>query len=162
MTTHEATLDTLSFRAACIDDLPVLVQMLADDPLGATREFYSDPLPPSYGEAFAAIDADPNNELVVALLDDVVVGMLQITFIPYLTYQGQWRALIEGVRVSASVRSRGVGAGLFHWAIERARSRGCAMVQLTTDRAREEALRFYERLGFVASHHGMKLHLQLA
>lgn len=159
MTDQEADQHALSFRAACVDDLPVLVRMLADDPLGATREVVSDPLPSGYGAAFAAIDADPNNELVLAVLDGVVVGMLQITFIPYLTYQGQWRALIEGVRVSSAVRSRGVGAALFHWAIERARQRGCTMVQLTTDRAREDALRFYERLGFVASHHGMKLHL---
>ena len=160
MTDHKTTLDTLSFRAARMEDLPVLVQMLMDDPLGARREVFSDPLPAGYGDAFASIDTDPNNELVVAAFDEVVVGMLQITFIPYLTYQGQWRALIEGVRVSSAVRSRGVGAALFHWAIERARQRGCAMVQLTTDRAREDALRFYERLGFVASHHGMKLHLQ--
>lgn len=85
--------------------------------------------------------------------------MLQITFIPYLTYQGRWRALVEGVRVSAGVRSRGVGAAMLQWAIERARSRDCVMVQLTTDKAREDALRFYERLGFVPSHHGMKFHL---
>ena len=96
MTDQEADQHALSFRAACVDDLPVLVRMLADDPLGATREVVSDPLPSGYGAAFAAIDADPNNELVLAVLDGAVVGMLQITFIPYLTYQGQWRALIEG------------------------------------------------------------------
>lgn len=152
--------DVLTFRAACRDDLVLLVQMLADDSLGATREVFSEPLASSYLSAFAAIDADPNNELVVAILDGAVVGMLQLTFIPYLTYQGRWRALIEGVRVSSSHRSRGVGAALMHWAIERSRARDCAMVQLTTDRAREDALRFYERLGFVASHHGMKLHLR--
>jgi GNAT superfamily N-acetyltransferase len=133
--------------------------MLADDPLGARREVDSNPLVAGYTEAFAAIDADPNNELIVAVLDGVPVGMLQITFIPYLTYQGGWRALIEGVRVSSGARSQGVGAALLQWAIERARSRNCVMVQLTTDRERVDALRFYERLGFVASHHGMKLHL---
>lgn len=133
--------------------------MLADDPLGARREVVSDPLGVGYMEALAAIAADPNNELVLAVLDDVPVGMLQVTFIPCLTYQGGWRALVEGVRVASGARSHGIGAALLEWAIERARSRGCVMVQLTTDRARPDALRFYERLGFVASHHGMKLHL---
>lgn len=151
--------DALAFRAARQDDLTELVRMLSDDPLGARREVFSQPVAAGYVEAFAAIEADPNNDLVVAVLEGAVVGMLQITFIPYLTYQGRWRALIEGVRVSSSVRSRGVGAAMIRWAIEQARSRGCVMVQLTTDRARDDALRFYERLGFVASHHGMKLHL---
>lgn len=133
--------------------------MLSDDPLGVGREVFSEPIVSGYVEAFAAIDADPNNELIVAELEGAVVGMLQITFLPYLTYQGRWRALIEGVRVCASVRSQGIGAALIQHAIDRARSRSCVMVQLTTDRTRDEALRFYERLGFVASHHGMKLHL---
>lgn len=152
--------ETLSFRSAQQDDLPELVRMLADDPLGAHRESPGPTVLQDYMAAFAAIDRDPNNELVVAVLDGRSVGMLQITFIPYLTYQGRWRALVEGVRVSSSARSRGIGKALLGWAIERARSRGCVMVQLTTDRAREDALRFYERLGFVPSHHGMKLYLQ--
>lgn len=148
-----------SFRAARQEDLVELVRMLSDDPLGARREVFSEPVASSYREAFAAIAADANNELVVAVLEGAVVGMLQITFIPYLTHQGRWRALIEGVRVSSSVRSQGIGARMIQWAIERARARDCVMVQLTTDKSRDEALRFYERLGFVASHHGMKLHL---
>ena len=157
-----ALLDTssgLSFRAAREADLIELVRMLSDDPLGARREVFTQPVASGYARAFAAIDTDPNNELIVAELDGSLVGMLQVTFIPYLTYQGRWRALIEGVRVSSSVRSRGIGAALIQHAIDRARSRDCVMVQLTTDRTRDEALRFYERLGFVASHHGMKLHL---
>jgi GNAT superfamily N-acetyltransferase len=85
--------------------------------------------------------------------------MLQLTFIPYLTHQGSWRALIEGVRVHKDYRSHGIGKALFSWAIERARQRNCRMVQLTTDKARPEALRFYQQLGFQASHEGMKLHL---
>ncbi len=149
----------LSFRTARADDLPELVRMLADDALGSQREIHSDPIAAGYAEAFAAIKCDANNELVVAVVDDLVVGMLQITFISYLTYRGQWRALVEGVRVSSRVRSQGVGEAMLRWAIERARSRNCVMVQLTTDRAREDALRFYERLGFVPSHHGLKLHL---
>lgn len=150
----------ISFRMARTKDLPVLVRMLADDPLGSKRETWSDPLPLGYSRAFEEILHDPNNELVVATDGDKLLGMLQITFIPYLTYQGRHRALIEGVRVASDARSRGVGGELIRWAIERARARDCVMVQLTTDRAREDALRFYERLGFVASHHGMKLHLE--
>lgn len=149
----------VSFRTAEARDLPELVRMLADDPLGAKREAWGDPLPVGYTEAFETIRQDPNNELVVAVVGEQLVGMLQITFIPYLTHQGRWRALIEGVRVASGARSKGLGAAMIRFAVQRAKNRDCVMVQLTTDRAREDALRFYERLGFVASHHGMKLHL---
>ncbi|HZF55737.1 MAG TPA: GNAT family N-acetyltransferase [Polyangiaceae bacterium] len=152
-------MNELEFRPAREEDLDAIVGMLADDALGAQRERYAVPLPASYLAAFAAIDADPNNELVVATREGRVVAVLQLTFIPYLTYQGAWRALIEGVRVASSERSGGVGTALFEWAIARARERGCVMLQLTTDKARPDALRFYEKLGFVASHHGMKLKL---
>jgi GNAT superfamily N-acetyltransferase len=154
-----ATSSGLSFRAARETDLVELVRMLSDDPLGSRREVFSQPVASGYTEAFAAIEADPNNELIVAVVEGAVVGMFQLTFIPYLTYQGRWRALIEGVRVSSSVRSQGIGAALIQCAVDRARSRDCVMVQLTTDKTRDEALRFYERLGFVVSHHGMKLYL---
>jgi GNAT superfamily N-acetyltransferase len=150
---------TISFRPANRDDLPLIVRMLADDPLGAKRERYETPLPESYMAAFDAIASDPNNELVVACLDSRVVGVLQITFIPCLTYQGGWRALIEGVRIASDIRSEGIGRRMFKWAIQRSRERGCRLVQLTTDKARPDALRFYEKLGFVASHEGMKLPL---
>lgn len=113
----------------------------------------------TYYTAFEAIDRDPNNELVVATLDGRTVGVLQLTFIPYLTYRGRWRALIEGVRVDSSVRSSGIGRMLFEWAIERARQRGCRIVQLTSDKMRPDAIRFYQSLGFVASHEGFKLYL---
>jgi GNAT superfamily N-acetyltransferase len=149
----------LQFRQATSDDLDAIVRLLADDVLGAKRERHETPLPASYLRAFEAIDADPNNELVVACLEGEVVGVLQLTFIPYLAYQGGWRALIEAVRVDSKHRSRGLGKALFDWAINRARARGCHMVQLTTDKTRAEAKRFYEALGFVASHEGMKLHL---
>jgi GNAT superfamily N-acetyltransferase len=139
--------------------VPGIVRLLADDPLGAKRERYADPLPPAYYKAFAAIGADPNNELVVVELDGQVIGVLQLTFIPYLTYQGGWRALIEGVRIDSRFRSGGLGRRLFEWAIGRAAERGCHMVQLTSDKARPDAIRFYESLGFVASHEGMKLSL---
>lgn len=150
---------SLAFRAARHDDLPELVHMLADDPLGAGREAFSEPLAPGYEDAFAAIDSDPHSTLIVAILDGACVGMLQLTYVPSLTYQGRWRALVEGVRVSSTARSSGIGQAMLQWTIEQARRRGCVMVQLTTDRTRKDALRFYERLGFVPSHHGMKLHL---
>ena len=149
----------VAFRKAKREDVPAIVRLLADDPLGAKRERFETPLPESYLRAFEAIDADPNNELVVACIGDEVVGVLQLTFIPYLTYQGGWRALIEAVRVDAKLRSKGVGKALFEWAIERSRSRGCSLVQLTTDKSRGDAKRFYESLGFSASHEGMKLKL---
>jgi GNAT superfamily N-acetyltransferase len=150
----------LAFRRARRGDLPAIVHLLADDPLGAQREADTWPLPASYGAAFDAIDADPNQELVVAECGGAVVGVLQLTFIPSLTYRGGWRALIEGVRVAAALRSAGVGQRLFEWAIARARERGCHLLQLTSDKARPDAIRFYERLGFVASHEGLKLPLR--
>ena len=149
----------LSFRLATEKDLKSIVKMLADDVLGSKRERYEDPLPNSYVEAFEAIQSDPNNELVVACIDNEVIGVLQITFTPYITYQGGWRATIEGVRTSASLRGEGVGTKLIEWAIHRAKERGCHLVQLTTDKKRPDALRFYERLGFQASHEGFKLKL---
>jgi GNAT superfamily N-acetyltransferase len=152
--------EDLTFRAATREDVAAIVALLADDPLGAQRERNSVPLPGDYHSAFEAIERDPNNELVV--VEDAghrIVGVLQMTFIPYLTYRGGWRALIEGVRVARDARSGGIGRQLFLWSIQRAKDRGCHMVQLTSDKARADAIRFYEGLGFVASHEGMKLHL---
>ncbi len=147
------------FRRASRDDVPGIVRMLADDPLGARREAFASPLPESYYVAFEAIDRDANNELIVAELDGRIIGVLQMTFIPYLTYRGGWRALIEGVRIDSAVRSSGLGQKLFAWAIDRARQRSCHLIQLTSDKARPDAIRFYESLGFVSSHEGFKLHL---
>jgi GNAT superfamily N-acetyltransferase len=138
-------------------DVPRLVQLLADDEIGATRERYADPLPAAYWTAFEQIDADPRQLLLVAEVAGTVVGMLQLTFIPYLTHQGSSRVLIEGVRVDRSQRGSGLGRQLVTEAIDEARRRGCRMVQLTTDKRRDDARRFYERLGFVATHEGMKL-----
>jgi ribosomal protein S18 acetylase RimI-like enzyme len=149
----------MNFRRAVGDDLPDIVRMLADDALGAQREEYASPLPASYYTAFQAIDGDPNNELVVAELDGKPVAVLQLTYIPNLSRRGSWRALIEGVRVDSSMRSSGLGRRLLAWAIERAREKGCSLVQLTSDKTRRDAIRFYESLGFVASHEGMKLDL---
>lgn len=150
---------SLSFRSARRDDLEAIVALLAADPLGAQRESLGTPLPGCYARAFEAIDRDPNNELVVACRDGALVGVMQVTFIPNLTYSGGWRALIEGVRVEQGARSQGAGRAMIEWAVARARERGCRLVQLTTDKTRPDAVRFYERRGFVASHEGMKLHL---
>ncbi|MBT8400992.1 MAG: GNAT family N-acetyltransferase [Rhodothermia bacterium] len=154
-----APIGDLEFRAAARDDVRSIVRLLADDPHGSNREDFGDPLPEDYYNAFEAIDEDRNNELVVACSNGRVVGVLQLTFIPHLTYTGGWRAQIEGVRIDAALRSTGVGRTMLEWAIERARERGCHVVQLTTDRLRHEAKRFYEGLGFEATHDGMKLHL---
>jgi GNAT superfamily N-acetyltransferase len=147
----------VQFRTATRNDLATIVGLLADDMLGGGREAPAEPLPPVYVTAFEAIDSDPRNELIVADDARAVVGVLQLTYIPGLTHQGSERAQIEGVRVAASHRSQGVGRLMFEWAIQRATSRGCRIVQLTTDKRRPDAHRFYESLGFVASHEGMKL-----
>ncbi|MGG3563072.1 GNAT family N-acetyltransferase [Neobacillus rhizosphaerae] len=149
----------IRFREATEKDLDAIVAMLADDVLGSKRERYEHPLPTSYIKAFEAITADPNIELIVACDGQEVIGVQQITFTPYLTHQGGWRATIEGVRTSTSVRGKGVGTKLIKWAIQRAEERGCHLVQLTTDKNRPDALRFYERLGFKATHEGLKLKL---
>ncbi len=147
-------------RPAIKEDIPLIVEMLADDSLGALREDYQEPLPQKYYDAFDRIVADVNQELVVILNEfKEVIGTLQLSFIPYLTYQGGIRAQIEAVRVQKSYRGLGIGQQLFEWAIERAKEKGAHVVQLTTDKKRPEALRFYENLGFRASHEGMKLHL---
>jgi GNAT superfamily N-acetyltransferase len=153
---------TFHVRRAQRSDLPTLIRLLADDQLGAQREVYQDPLPQAYHTAFDAIEADPNNELMVATLDGAIVGMLQLTYIPYLTHQGSWRALIEGVRVDARHRSAGLGTKLFEWAIERATQRGCPLLQLTSNKQRAGAIRFYEALGFAATHEGFKMALPRA
>jgi GNAT superfamily N-acetyltransferase len=152
----------LTIRVATADDLPQIVHLLRDDVLGRTRESADGPLASSYVEAFAAIDADPNNELLVAFADSRLVATLQLTFTPSLSYQGSWRATIESVRTAADLRGRGIGAVLMSRAIDRARERHCRIVQLSTNKVRTDARRFYERLGFTATHEGMKLMLDEA
>ena len=149
----------MSIRPARREDVPRIIEMLADDPLGTTREQFGDPLPESYYQAYEAIEEDPNHHLMVLEVDGRVEGTLQLSFIPYLTYRGGRRALIEAVRISREGRGQGLGARLVEWAIAKARSEGCHVVQLTTDKQRPEALAFYQRLGFSPSHEGMKLHL---
>ncbi len=149
----------LVFRRARLGDLPGIVALLADDELGATRENAALPLDPRYAAAFAAIGQDSNQFLAVVEQDANLVGCLQLSFIPGLSRLGQWRGQIESVRIASSSRGAGLGRKMFEWAIEQCRIQGCGLVQLTTDHARPDARRFYESLGFKASHDGMKLSL---
>lgn len=146
------------FRRAVGDDLEAIVALLADDPLGRERESAATGgLDPRYRETFAAIERDPNQLLAVAARDETVIGVLQLSFIPGLTRRGMWRGQIEGVRVAAGERGTGVGQAFIEWAIGQCRERGCGLVQLTSDKRRPGAHRFYESLGFEASHEGYKL-----
>jgi GNAT superfamily N-acetyltransferase len=149
----------IEFRRATRSDLKAIVRLLADDDLGATRERVSDDIAPEYLSAFDAIETDPN-QLLAAMVDgEDVIGTLQLSFIPGLARGGALRGQIEAVRVDRNRRSEGLGERLFQWAIAQCCKRGCRLVQLTTDRQRDDAHRFYDRLGFVPSHIGYKLTL---
>ncbi|MFF5342005.1 GNAT family N-acetyltransferase [Streptomyces althioticus] len=147
----------LEIRPATTDDVPAIVAMLADDPLGAQRESPDDLAP--YLTAMERLHTDPNQHLVVAVRGEQVVGTLQLTIIPGLSRRGATRSVIEGVRIHADERGGGLGTRLIEWAIGASRREGCQLVQLTTDNSRTDAHRFYERLGFTASHVGFKLAL---
>ena len=147
------------FRRAARDDLPAIVALLADDDVNGWREAPGEPLAEGYVRAFQAIDADANNELVVGEIDGKVVATAQITYAPNLTQQGAWRAIIEGVRVSSSLRSQGVGEKLIDHMSGLARARGCPSTQLTTSNPRKRAQAFYARIGFAQSHLGFKREL---
>ena len=147
----------LNFREATEVDISNLVNLLADDELGAEREDVSIPLNEKYVAAFRSIDKDPNNELMVVECGRELVGMMQLTFIPYLTHTGSWRCLIEGVRIAREYRGKGLGREFINRAIARAKERHCSIMQLTSDKQRRDALRFYESLGFRATHEGFKL-----
>ncbi|GFE23410.1 GNAT family N-acetyltransferase [Streptomyces nigrescens] len=147
----------IEIRRATESDLPAIVAMLADDPLGASRESPDDPAP--YRAAFEALAADPQQHLVVADRAGRTVGTLQLTVIPGLSRRGATRSIIEGVRIHRDERGGGLGTQLIEWAVAESRTLGCQMVQLTSDATRIDAHRFYERLGFEASHLGFKLPL---
>jgi GNAT superfamily N-acetyltransferase len=149
----------VTFRRAQAADIPAIIALLADDGLGRQREDANSPPNPKYLEAFQAIDADPHQLQVVAALGDEVIGTMQLTFIPGLSRKGAWRGQIEGVRIRATHRGSGLGRQMFEWAIDQCRAKGCDLVQLTTDRKRLDAHRFYEKLGFAGSHIGYKLTL---
>lgn len=147
----------LEIRPATTDDISAIVGMLADDPLGAQRESPDDLDP--YLAALERLSHDPNQHLVVATREDRVVGTLQLTIVPGLSRRGTTRSIIEGVRIHADERGSGLGSRLIEWAIEESRRQSCQLVQLTSDNTRTDAHRFYERLGFTASHVGFKLAL---
>ena len=149
----------MKFRRATAEDLPAIIRLLADDPLGQTREILSDPPDRRYRDAFDAIDRDPNQLLAVADDGGAAAGCLQLTFLPGLSRTGMWRGQIESVRVADAYRGAGVGRLFFEWAIGQCRERGCGLVQATSDKSRADAIRFYESLGFEASHEGLKLRL---
>ncbi|MER5683317.1 GNAT family N-acetyltransferase [Streptomyces sp. NPDC002205] len=147
----------LEIRPAALTDIPAVVAMLADDALGAQRESPDDLAP--YRATFQRLADDPNQHLVVAVRDGAVVGTLQLTVVPGLSRRGSTRSIIEGVRVHADERGSGLGTRLIHWAVDESRRQDCQLVQLTSDATRTDAHRFYERLGFIASHVGFKLAL---
>ncbi|MGU9958048.1 MAG: GNAT family N-acetyltransferase [Arenicellales bacterium WSBS_2016_MAG_OTU3] len=146
-----------TIRIARREDLPAIVKLLADDNLGAHREVVSASLNPAYENAFNAIDSDVNNELIVMCDSERVIGTLQITYIPNITFTGGWRAQVEGVRIDADYQGHGLGRKLFAWVFERARTRGCQMLQLTMNKTRTASHKFYASLGFAATHEGFKL-----
>src|SRR5690625_4624585 len=147
----------MKFREATKDDVYEIVRLLADDALGSHRERFEDPIPAEYYEAFHAIEKQNGNQIIVAVEDGEIIGCLQLTIIPGLARLGMKRAQIEGVRVDKDYRGKRIGEALLQEAIAIAKSAGCGLVQLTTDKDRIDAHRYYENLGFTSSHQGMKL-----
>ena len=149
-------------RSATKNDVPFIIKMLANDKLGKLRENYQEPLPESYYAAFEIINSDPNQELMVVEKENEagIAATFQLTFIPYLSYQGILRAQIENVFVKEDLTGQGIGKKIFEWAIARAKERNAHLLQLTSDKKRPSAIKFYENLGFIASHEGMKLHFK--
>jgi GNAT superfamily N-acetyltransferase len=149
-------------REAVREDMPAIVTLLADDEFGVQREQASadGEIVESYYAAFDAIDADKNHVLLVVESEGELVGTMQLSYLPNLTYQGGWRAQIEAVRVHSKMRGTGVGTDMIKQAINLARERGCHLVQLTTNNHRPDAIEFYQKLGFAATHTGMKLFLK--
>lgn len=157
--THMNYMSEIKIRSAVRADLPAIVKLLAEDPLGKRRENFRIPLPESYVHAFESIKESPEHQILVALLHESIAGVMQLSMIPNLTYQGRWRAQIEGLRVKERYRDQGIGKMLVQHAINQAKLKHCVMVQLTTDKQRPEANRFYRNLGFKLSHEGLKLAL---
>ncbi|HET6531655.1 MAG TPA: GNAT family N-acetyltransferase [Actinoplanes sp.] len=150
----------MTFRLATRSDVPAILDLLADDEVSRARDgAVSETADTQHWKAFEAIDADPRNELVGVERDGVVAGTFQLTFTPSLSRGGSERMTIEAVRVRSDLRGQGVGRRMMRWALDRGRERGCRLAQLTTDKRRADAHRFYESLGFAATHEGMKLPL---
>ncbi|NIJ20542.1 GNAT superfamily N-acetyltransferase [Sphingomonas naasensis] len=151
---------TLTMRPATRAELPAIVALLWDDETARHREDPREPLDPRYLAAFDAIAADPNQILVAAERDGRLVGTMQLSFLPGLSFRGAWRMQIEAVRIARDVRGQRLGEQMIRWAVDQARARDCKLIQLTSTATRTAAHRFYARLGFVQSHVGMKLHLR--
>lgn len=149
----------LNIRRASRSDVPNIVRLLANDPLGMQREQYREPLSQQYFDAFDQINSDKNNYLIAVEDGSKIIGTCQLTTITYLTYQGGMRAQVEGVRIDESYRGHGIGKLMIEWAINKSREAGCHLVQLTMDKSRVDTIEFYKKLGFIASHEGLKLHL---
>lgn len=150
---------TLSIRIASISDLARIVELLGADDISASRPGATDVVTPSLQRAFKAIDSDPNNELVVATFEDEVIGTMQLSYIAGLSRGGAKRLLIEAVHVDGSLRGEGIGRAMIEWAHQRGRDNGCSFAQLTSDKRRSDAHRFYRSLGYEQSHEGFKLQL---
>lgn len=155
-----STFNEIEFRTASLDDLRSIIELLADDPLGALRESCDSKDYHLYEKAMGDILEQKGNEILLAVQGQLVVGVIQLTLIPGLARLGMLRAQIEGVRVASTHRNHGIGESLIKCAIDKARTAGCGIVQLTTDKRRADAKRFYERIGFVASHEGMKYEIR--
>ena len=149
----------ITLRDATLADLPAIVTLLAEDTLGEKREDPSLPLDPAYAAAFHIISANPDQRQIVATRNGAVIGTMQLTFIPGIAFRGAWRGQIEAVRVASGLRGGGIGGAMIAHAVELCRARGCRMVQLTSDKSRSAAHRFYERLGWTRSHEGFKIKL---
>ena len=151
----------MKFRKATVNDVSIIVEMIADDEIGRKRENFQKPLPNEYLNAFEKINSDKNQELIVVEnKNSEIIGTLQLSFIQYLTYRGGIRAQIEAVRIRKDQRGLGIGKTMFEWAINRAKERNAHLLQLTTDKERPKAIKFYEDLGFKATHEGMKMHFE--
>jgi GNAT superfamily N-acetyltransferase len=151
----------MNFRKATENDVSIIVEMIADDELGKKRENFQNTLPKEYLKAFEKINSDENQELIVVEnKNSEIIGTLQLSFIQYLTYRGGIRAQIEAVRIRKDKRGLGIGKTMFKWAINRAKERNAHLLQLTTDKKRPKAIKFYEDLGFKATHEGMKIHFE--
>lgn len=149
------------FRKATKIDVPEIVKILAEDKLGKLRENYQEPLPQNYYNAFETINSDKNQELMVVFSEDnsSIIATFQLTIIPYLSYNGRSRALLENVMVQKNHQGKGIGKQIIDWCILKAKEKNAHVLQLTSDKQRPQAIKFYEKFGFKASHEGMKLHL---
>jgi GNAT superfamily N-acetyltransferase len=146
----------LTYRNATTADLPFIIGLIVEDSVIDTGDSVDDAMHAGYVEALSAIDRDPNQEMLVVEEDGTPIGCFQLSYLPGLMRRGQWRGMIEVVHVAETQRNRGIGSQMMRWALERCRERGCGMVQLTSNKKRADAHRFYERLGFLRSHEGFK------